>query len=189
MQLQGVNTPLPEFTTGFVSHPEVVEFLMKYNSWEAYRLGLTRIEYDPKSDRVLFYLPDQLGAVGRALSGDVKPKWKNFGDTSGLYHVGSSTTAIIVEDACSACAVGATLKYAGVALLGTNLTDAVKLALGRKYTKCVIALDADASAKGLKLAQTLDNVVSTTTLLLPNDLKYYSADEIISLVDKPKGND
>jgi DNA primase len=90
--------------------------------------------------------------------------------------------SIVVEDAASACAVYATGKYTGVALLGTNISPLQRNQL-KAFTKLIICLDKDASRKSIVLLRQLQGVADCTVKFLTNDLKWYDNSGIIKLVD------
>lgn len=173
--------PLPEVTSSPVGHPRVKEWLVRNNSYSAWLAGAIKISYDPAQDRVLFYMNDKKGAVGRTLKAGTKPKWLSYGDTSGVLSVGDEDTAVVVEDAASACAVYTTGIYTGVALLGTNISPEQRSQL-RRYAKVIICLDKDASTKALTMARKLSSVVPTTVRMLTEDLKYLSPTSIMEVL-------
>ena len=169
-------TAVPYLLSDPRHHDAVIRYLELVGSMEAYEQGLIDIKYAPAENRVLFFFHHKLGAVGRALDGR-KPKWKAYGDVSGLLTVGSGRTAIVVEDAASACSVARLPICSGCALLGTTVSVAQKAQL-LAYTKVVIALDKDASRKAIELRTKLDGLVDVRVALLDEDLKYLSVDAI-----------
>ncbi len=140
---------IPEITTSLANVPHALEYLRSVNSIDAYESGLIRMRYAPREKRVLFYNKSLTGAVGRNLLG-AGPKWITYGDTSEGIHVGKGKNAVLVEDAASACSISRIPDLAGVALLGTNLTSALRNAL-QIYVNIFILLDNDASSKAVKL--------------------------------------
>ena len=116
---------MPDITTAIENHPPALKYLEAVNSLEAYKQGYIKIRYAPSDNRVLFYTPDDLGAVGRALD-KRKPKWWSYGDTSKGVEVGTGSHVVLVEDVPSACSVSRLDEYTGLALLGTNVTQSVK---------------------------------------------------------------
>ena len=118
-------------------------------------------------------------AIGRSLNFKVKPKWYRYGKSHTLFTCGDSDTAIVVEDAASACAVSQT--FTGVALLGTNLKD-MDLSLLKKFHKVYICLDPDATRKALDIQKYLCYVVPTKVIRIKDDLKYFGSQEIKKLV-------
>jgi hypothetical protein len=122
------------------------------------------------------------GAVGRSPDPEKKPKWLAYGDVSGIYTIGSGPTAVVVEDAISACAVSRIPEYTGVALLGTNLSPLQKTQL-RRFERVIICLDKDASQKSLLLARRLEGPRTEATVrFLENDLKYLTETQIKELM-------
>ena len=95
--------------------------------------------------------------------------------------VGSSDGAVIVEDAPSGGAVGVIDGYAGVAILGTNLSTKQKQSL-KKYKNIIICLDNDAKGKAIKLLRQLQGLVDCTVKFISKDLKYCPSEEIIKVL-------
>lgn len=173
--------PLPEVTSSPAGHEKVVTFLTKNHSYAAWLAGAVKIAYDPQQDRVLFYTNGNTGAVGRTLRNGDRPKWMSYGDTSGILSVGDCDTAVVVEDAASACAVYTTGIYTGVALLGTNVSAEQRSQLS-KYKQIIVCLDKDARSKGLRLAKSLRAIVPTTVRMLEEDFKYLEPDQILKVL-------
>ena len=169
---------MPEVTTSVKNHAPALTYLRSVNSLEAYEQGYIKIRYAPSDNRVLFYTPDELGAVGRALDKRT-PKWWSYGDTSSGIHVGSGNHCVLVEDAPSACSVSRIEGYTGVALLGTNVTQPIKKTLS-KYTSCGIILDKDASSKAVLL--TRQNKCINYVRFTANDLKLLSVEKVRDLI-------
>jgi hypothetical protein len=145
---------------------------------------------DPRENRVVFLIRDPetqelKGAIGRAMKKDMLPKWRRYDRTNDLlYIIGNGTTAVIVEDCASACAV-AGAGYTGIALLGTSLHDGhIRNLLG--YQRVVVALDNDASKKSLKIQKKLDDYVSSEVVFLPDDLKYFLPHDIQAIIDRSR---
>ena len=170
---------LPEVTTSVTNHAPALTYLRSVNSLEAYEQGYIKIRYAPSDNRVLFYTPDELGAVGRALDKRT-PKWWSYGDTSGGIHVGNGNHCILVEDAPSACSVSRLEGYTGVALLGTNVTQPIRKTLSN-YRCCGLILDKDASSKALLVSRQNKciNYVRFTTL----DLKLLPVKDIRRIIE------
>ena len=162
--------PLPIHISRPQSHDRVMEYLRSVGSIEAFEQGLVEVKFSPVDNRVLFYTNNRTGAVGRALDRR-KPKWKAFGDTSGLFTVGSGRTAVVVEDAASACAMGVFTECSGCALLGTSISTVQRHQL-LTFDTVIIALDKDASRKALRLQRQLEGRVTTRVTYLEEDLKY-----------------
>lgn len=172
--------PLPALVSGPENHPKVIRYLEQVNSLEAVQKQLVRAAYAPGEDRILFYTKDRAGAVGRTLSGE-KPKWKVYGDVSGLYTVGSGSTAVLVEDIASACSVGRIEGYTGCALLGTNLSSLQRTQL-REYHNVLIALDPDASQKSVDLYSRLCSSVRCAIVPLTDDLKWLTKAQVYGVL-------
>lgn len=168
--------PIPQHLSHPDNHPAAIEYLKSVNSWEPFKQGLVEIKYDPADKRVLFMFPKSRGAVGRSLIGR-KPKWKNYGDTTGLFKVGTGSTAVVVEDAASATFLGMFSYCSGCALLGTNVSSLQRAQL-LHFTKVVIALDKDASRKALRIKSKLEGRVNTRVVFLEDDLKWLTGDQI-----------
>lgn len=171
---------IPEILSQPKNHAYVMNYLEENGCLPAFDQGLVKILYAPADNRCLFMMNDGKGAVGRAL-GDNTPKWMSYGDTSGALTVGTSDVAVIVEDAPSACAVGVIDGYAGVAILGTNLSTKQKQSL-KKYKNIIICLDNDAKGKAIKLLRQLQGLVDCTVKFISKDLKYCPSEEIIKVL-------
>jgi hypothetical protein len=163
---------LPTLLSDPKNHDNVLTYLDKVGSLYAYEQGLIQIKFAPAENRVLFFFHHKLGAVGRALD-DRKPKWKAYGDVSGLLSVGSGQVAVLVEDAASACSVARLPLCSGCALLGTSVSVTHKAQL-RAYTRVIIALDKDASRKAVELSKKLEGLLDVRIAMLDEDLKYLS---------------
>lgn len=174
--------PLPEVNSSIEHHEHVIKYIDDNNCRKAFDDGAIKITYDPAKDRTLFWMNDDSGAVGRALQKDIKPKWLSYGNTKGVLSVGNQDVAIIVEDAASACAVYATGKYTGVALLGTNISPVQRIQL-KAYTKLIICLDKDASRKSIVLLRQLQSVASCKVKFLDHDLKWYDGVGITKILN------
>lgn len=162
--------PLPSIVSSVEHHPKALNYLESVHSLYAYNNKSVHIKYAPAEDRILFYMGNDSGAVGRSLSNQI-PKWKSYGDTTGLFTCGTGDIAVVVEDAASACAISSLKGYVGAALLGTNVSPKQKQQL-KHYSKVIISLDKDASGKAIKLLSKLTgHVKSVTVVLLEEDLK------------------
>tara|TARA_Y100000401_G_scaffold51389_1_gene40243 strand:- start:243 stop:1019 length:777 start_codon:yes stop_codon:yes gene_type:complete len=171
-----------EYFTEVSNNDRALRYLKNNNCLSAYENRFTKIMYDPKQDRVVFFIKDGVhivDAIGRSLNFKVKPKWYRYGKSHTLFTCGDSDTAIVVEDAASACAVSQT--FTGVALLGTNLKD-MDLSLLKKFHKVYICLDPDATRKALDIQKYLCYVVPTKVIRIKDDLKYFGSQEIKKLV-------
>ena len=177
-KIERKTTPLPTMTTPIRNHPKASEYLKSVNSYEAYEQGYIEVRYCPSEDRVLFYTNDKDGAVGRSLKG-YGPKWWAYGNTQHGIHVGTGSTAVLVEDVASACAVSRCSNLVGVALLGTNLTKNLSKSLN-VYKKLIIILDNDAKQKSLCMLRGLD--MPSTMRITKSDLKTLSSKDIERLI-------
>ena len=159
----------------------ILSWLDSVHSFEAYQRSLIDIKYAPVEDRIMFSVFNGVGWTGRARKG-VKPKWRKYGDTRSLLTVGTGRTAVLVEDACSACAVGVLDAYTGCSLLGTTLTTDHLMGL-RAYDSVLVCLDPDATMKSLDLIRRIQGTVPASLRIIPNDLKYFNPDEIKEILD------
>lgn len=180
---QRIKTQLPSVNSNPYNHEHVMEYLDDNNCIRAFEDNAIKVTYDPAKDRTLFWMNGEQGAVGRALSSGVKPKWLSYGDTTGILAVGNQPTAVVVEDAASACSVYTTGIYTGVALLGTNISPQQKRQL-MHFNRIIICLDKDATIKALRLRERLSGLVSTGVKFLDDDLKYLSPNEIKEKIDE-----
>ena len=172
--------PIPQHLSHPDNHPAAIEYLKSVNSWEPFKLGLVEIKYAPAEKRVLFMFPGSRGAVGRSLIGR-KPKWKNYGDTTGLFKVGIGSTAIVVEDAASATFLSMFSNCSGCALLGTNITSLQRAQLCA-FNKVLIALDRDATKKSIELKRKLEGRVNAKIIRLKDDIKNMSFNKVGQLL-------
>jgi len=177
---------LPSINSSVEHHKKVITYLRDNNCYNAYEDKAVDITYDPANDRVLFWMNNSNGAVGRTLDKNIKPKWLSYGNTSGVLAVGNKPIALVVEDAASACAVYATGVYTGVALLGTNVSPLQRIQLSH-YQKLIICLDKDASKKAIKIKRSLIGTVDTTVCFIRDDFKYMSPTSIREIVDEGTG--
>jgi hypothetical protein len=173
-------SPVPRIVSGIENHPDVIEYLESVHSLPAILRGLAQASYAPKENRVLFWTNEGRGAVGRALDGR-KPKWKVYGDATGLFKCGTGPTAVVVEDAASACAVGILEGYTGVALLGTHL-DGLKKRQLMSFDRVIFCLDNDASRKSISLVRKLEAYVPTTIRFLRDDIKWMPTEKVKELL-------
>ena len=171
-----VGAPMPGHLSNPRSHPDAMQYLESVNSLQAFEDGLVDIKYSPALRRVIFMMPNKVGGVGRTLKRE-KPKWKNFGDTTGILQIGRGDTAVVVEDAASAASVARFSFCSGCALLGTNVSSLQRSQL-LHFTNVVIALDKDASRKALRLKSKLEGRVNTRVVFLEDDLKWLSITQL-----------
>lgn len=170
---------LPPHIVSVGSSMEAVEWMRKNHVTAAWQAKRCEVRYDPRTNRIVFLLRDRgelVDAVGRALSKATKPKWLRYGSSERPLTVGEvAGTAVVVEDAASACAVSGVAT--GVALLGTHLTDAA-IGFLRGFERVIVALDPDATTKALSYQQILTRHVPTRVVRLSDDLKYFDEERI-----------
>jgi len=176
------NFVIPTQFTFFSTNSRVIYYLKKNNCMPAVEDKLVQVMYDPQQDRVVFMVKSDgvtYDAIGRSLKKDIKPKWYRYGKSNKLFTCGKNDTAILVEDAASACAVSHVAT--GVALMGTHMKDA-DLTFLKKFKEVKICLDPDATRKALDMQKYLAYIVNCNILRINDDLKYYNAEEIRQLV-------
>ena len=164
--------PLPSITTSVENHKPALDYLASVNSLEAYRNGYIKVRYDPSEDRVLFYSGE--GVVAKSLR-SYGPKWMTLGSIPAGVHIGTGTTAVLVEDVPSACSVSRVNGLVGVAMLGTNITKALNKAT-EKYLNKYLCLDKDASAKAIVIKRQLG--ASLKVRFISKDLKVLTTSQI-----------
>lgn len=172
--------PMPKHLSNPRHHDEVMEYLQKNGCMVAFDRGWVTVRFEPAEKRVVFFLEDGSGAVGRSLTG-ARPKWKAYGDVSKLLRVGQGNTAVLVEDAASAASVARLPKCSGCALLGTRLTSIHKAQL-REYERIIVALDKDATKKAVELKSRLEGVRPTKIAMLEQDMKFMTVAEMEDLI-------
>lgn len=181
---------IPEWFIPARACKSTLSFIQKYQSLEVYEQGLVDIRYDPQKDRHVFLIwhegkcygghgrSETHSKTGNKKSNKTEPKWYIYGNPLYPIHVGIQSMAVVVEDALSACAVATTKEYTGISLGGTNLKNSYIDSL-YKYDELIVALDKDASSKGLDMGVSLRNLgFSVRVVFLKQDLKYNTADEI-----------
>lgn len=169
---------MPSYFTSVMSDERAISFLKRNNCIDAYTSNRAAIRYDPRENRVVFLIYHRgslVDAAGRILTPGVKPKWKRYGHAQYPFVCGDSTTAVLVEDCASACAVSSVAT--GIALLGTNLTAGHMQTL-RSYKECIVALDPDAHAKAARMVHVVSPYLPTKVALISDDLKYFDNDKI-----------
>ena len=162
---------LPDNIIKGVSNNMVREYLIKNHCMHAVESYAAGVGYDPDMNRVVFY--NSGGATGRALNPHDVPKWYIYPDSQRVpFVVGGGSTAVLVEDCASACAISSNDKYTGVALMGTNYFPEYTKYL-QDFDHVVIALDKDARVKNFELKEYLTNHFDCVNIwLLNTDLKY-----------------
>jgi hypothetical protein len=168
--------PLPSMTTSVLNHQPAIDYLEANNSMYAYENGLVDVRYAPAEDRVMFCSGE--GAVGRSLK-SYGPKWITYGAIPDGIHVGKGDTAVLVEDAPSACSVSRIDGLVGVALLGTNFTNYHKKAIS-KYTQSFLVLDKDAALKAIAIQRCANK--SLLVRLTNTDLKCLTTKQITKVL-------
>jgi DNA primase len=167
---------IPDTFVSLSRNLDAESYVRRVGAYDAYLAGLADIRYDVKQHRVVFLIKDKsriIDAAGRALR-NIKPKWYRYNDGKFPFLCGSSSVALVVEDASSACAVSNLVT--GVALLGTNLQQSYIDVL-KKFDKVYVALDKDATKTGLEIVTRLSNHVATKLVILQRDLKDMRKDE------------
>ena len=168
---------IPSITTPARNHQPALDYLDKNNSLEAYEAGYIDVRYAPAEDRVLFCT--DTGAVGRSLK-KYGPKWLTYGVLNEGIHVGTGSTAVLVEDTPSACSVSRVDGLVGVALLGTRVSSCLKKSLN-KYDACYLILDKDASSKSIRISRSIDK--SLLIRFTTEDLKHLSVIQLVEVLD------
>ena len=134
-------------------------------------------------NRVVYLVKDGrkvIDAAGRTLTNQ-KPKWWRYGKSGYPFVCGTGRVAILLEDCASACCVSHL--FSGIALLGTNLLDS-HLPILKRYDKVIVALDKDATSKGLQLVRKLQGHMPTSLLVLHKDFKDMNNDERERVLEK-----
>lgn len=124
------------------------------------------------------------GFTARRLDEQKGPKTLSFLENSrgSWYPCSTSRKLIIVEDQLSA--IRASKYVNAVALLGTDITDALlDILRDIDYTDVVLALDKDAYRKALKTAARLRNKLKMRVLKLHVDLKDLPEDRLKAMFD------
>ena len=178
---------IPPIVSSIENNPRAIEYLKEVNCWNVYKTHQVHIKYTPKEDRVLFYMNNDTGAVGRYI-GDPPTnkkyrisKWKVYGDTTGCFIIGEGNHAVVVEDVPSACVVSTIPGYVGVALLGTNIEHKQRQQI-LEYNKITFALDKDARKKSIEASNKFFFGVKPSVLLLEEDIKYINKDKLYNLL-------
>jgi len=167
---------LPDTIVPVSRSEEAVRYLKQVNAYPAYQEGRADIRYDFRMNRVVYLVKDGrkvIDAAGRTLTNQ-KPKWWRYGKSGYPFVCGTGRVAILLEDCASACCVSDI--FSGIALLGTNLLDS-HLPILKRYDKVIVALDKDATAKGLQLVRKLQGHMPASLLVLNKDLKDMNNDE------------
>ena len=151
-------------------------YVKQVNAYDAYQAGRVDIRFDFKRNRAVFLVKQGnkvVDATGRSLNGR-NPKWYRYGTSHHPFVCGHHTTAVVVEDCASACAISNLVT--GVALMGTNLLPQHLNTLSN-YPNFFVALDKDATDKAVDMVRVLNNHVPTKLMILKTDLKNMDRDE------------
>lgn len=182
----------PSHLTSVSGNEAAQAYLRKNNCMAAYQEGRAEVRFDPRLNRVLFMIREGgvlVDAAGRSIDPDRPkhvPKWLRYASSDSPFICGQSDTAVVVEDCASACAVSSIAS--GVALLGTNL-KATFVGKLKSYSRVIVALDPDATAKGVDLTRKLSYFCShVRTARLDDDLKYFDSAKIRQMLDIPHPN-
>ena len=153
---------------------------------DRYGISPRKVFYDVRQDRVVFPVLTEsnvlVDAVGRSLTGR-QPKWLRYAASPMPYtqgDVNSTDVVVVVEDAISAYVVSNLFtagKVCGLALLGTQLTQFHKDYIEKHWDNVIIALDADALDKTIKMSHELN----CKAVYLYDDIKYKREDDIAKL--------
>jgi hypothetical protein len=178
---------IPPILSSVENNPRAIKYLKEVNCWNVYQTHQVHIKYTAKEDRVLFFMNNNTGAVGRYI-GDPPTnkkykisKWKVYGDTTGCFIIGEGNHAVVVEDIPSACVVSTIPGYVGVALLGTNVEHKQRQQL-QDFKKITFALDKDARKKSIDASNKFFFGVQPSVLLLEEDIKYINKDKLYNLL-------
>ena len=149
---------------------ESVDYLKRVHAYDAYLDGRVDLRFDFQRNRIVYLITDGkrvVDAAGRTLTNE-KPKWWRYGKSGLPFVCGVRPYCVVVEDCASACAVSAYMT--GIALLGTNLLD-THIKVLQNYDKVFVALDKDATRKGLDIVRKLQGIVPTNMMILNQDIK------------------
>lgn len=197
---------LPKSFKLVYDHQDSMEMMRKYSLFLGQSKGLYNIQYDPILHRLVFIIKYDdiiVNAVGRSLhspkamegllntigfkSKNTTSKWFVYGPNTHIpFYAGKSDKIVIVEDAISAACVAQTEEYSGCAILGTEISaENINFLLTRSPSEVIIALDKDASAKGIEYVRELSPYFKKISMLgLSIDLKYYKYPEIRDILNK-----
>lgn len=173
---------IPVYFGNILGNTEGVAYLRRYGILKYYQERWYDARYDPKQHRCVFLIKDDVGKLvggcGRALDRDIKPKWLRYGPCSIPFVCGNrANRCIICEDIPSAIKISQ-YNFSGISILGTNLHYDHTSFIANTYISAVIALDKDASLTALKLQKELSLYLPTKIVLLDEDIKDMSDDEI-----------
>lgn len=184
LKLNAINDTRPKVIKPF----EIPEYIVtprlrteyaQYNRYlRKYELEFENVMYDVKGNRAVFLIQKDhkiIDAIGRSLDNSL-PKWYRYTGLSNLFSrcVGEPNgVVVVVEDVVSAITVAKVRpNVTGMALLGTNLEPAHTDYLNN-FTKIIVALDNDATDKGLEYRKEIHSKtgINTVAIMLQDDLK------------------
>lgn len=196
---QASGKPISEKPGSWVSplrEPKAVAYLKKYHCFRALERGLAKIYWDVATERVVFAITNEadeiVDAASRRISGKEGPKWLRYHHGRGIGEpfvtkpVSDDCPVIVVEDCASACAVAPWA--VGVALLGTHLSAGHVARIRKLGRRTYVALDPDATKKGITIARQLSFVVPAEAVKLVEEFKNLpekETEEWISFLVKP----
>jgi len=172
-----VGFQIPDTFVSLSREPKAESYVKRVNAYDAYQEGRADIRYDFRMNRVVYMIKEGnrvVDAAGRSLDPNVKPKWWRYGKSSNPFVCGGRTVGVVMEDCASACSISGFLS--GIALLGTNLTDA-HLSTLRTFERLVVALDKDATSKAISMVRRLQAIRPTSLIILDKDVKDMTNDE------------
>jgi len=182
---------VPSYFVEFTRSKPTVKYLEKHNCIDAVDKKRVSVMYDIKQNRVVFLIKDYtdkiIDAIGRTLDKNSKLKWFRYGKSKNPFIANGNidkNVVIIVEDCASACAVSC--GFTGLALLGTSLTNFTLSFIKNKWSRAIICLDQDATAKALKMSNLLSFYLQTDMKILERDLKYEDKNTIYKIFNISK---
>ena len=184
---------IPDYWVMGLASKKCFQMLLNNNAIEAYTLGLFKVGYDPRQNRLLYFIQNTqgliVGAVGRSLEREY-PKVYNYPSSTKLpFTCGTGDTAVLVEDCASACSIGRLRDYTGVALLGTELKNDYLFYLIANFSKVIIALDRDATYKSTKLRKVMAYYIKDIKVWkLTTDLKNLDCSGLLKYINNTNNN-
>lgn len=167
------------------------EHQLFWDFFDRWQLQGTAMYYDVKDQRAVFPIYKEgrlIDAVGRALGGK-QPKWLRYTGEADYYLAakpnGYANIAVVVEDVISAITVSSVMyEGAGVAILGTSLTDKHMEVLSN-YNKVIIALDPDALTKAVEFKKEVVAWTGLPTYVMNpvDDIKYRREEDMEWLIN------
>lgn len=167
---------VPDYWVRGIANNACAELLAKYYCLDAYHKNWFKCGYDPKEDRIIIFITDSNMSVQGAIGRILRPrkgvyKVKNYFVPPVPFLCGVGSTLVIVEDVFSAISASRNDSYTGMAMLGTHFKKEY-LTILKNYERVVIALDADAKNKAIKIKKLLDYYCSNVSLwFLDKDIK------------------